>query len=503
MFNKSPIPPIFFKKDLNALVRFTSTVLTPVIWFRQKSTRAISLANQSPISPPVNREMRALDRSFFKKQITVIAAVFQDPTFLSKFTRHAKNDYLQLSGVNHIINLPLENGETTKAVLLRHDIDNLNDVPSKVSKKSLEILQEAKALLTTHTLSLDYNHWRADEILHAILPECLHHEIPTGFTTVGHIAHLNVRNEYLPYKNLIGEVIMDKNPRIRTVVNKLDSIDSKFRTFSMEVLAGENLFQVEQNESNCKFQFDFRKVYWNSRLHTEHGRLINQFKPGSAVCDVFSGVGPFAIPAGKNRVFVFANDLNPESYKALMCNITLNKTSSFVNAFNLDGAQFIKISPHLLLDYANKEKFIELPIPKVHRTSHNKDGGKLLANPVSMAIPKVFDHYVMNLPGIAIDFLTAFRGLYLDERLSVMTKEEGFQFPIIHVHCFHKATLENRNPSTEEAILSLKERISQSLGYDIPISALSTHYVRKVAPTKDMYCVSFRLPREVAFATLV
>lgn len=25
------------------------------------------------------------------------------------------------------------------------------------------------------------------------------------------------------------------------------------------------------------------------------------------------------------------------------------------------------------------------------------------------------------------------------------------------------------------------------------------HYVRKVAPKKEMYCISFRLPREVAF----
>ena len=38
--------------------------------------------------------------------------------------------------------------------------------------------------------------------------------------------------------------------------------------------------------------------------------MIDRFKPGEAVCDVMAGVGPFAVPAGKRKVFVWANDLN-------------------------------------------------------------------------------------------------------------------------------------------------------------------------------------------------
>ena len=93
----------------------------------------------------------------------------------------------------------------------------------------------------------------------------------------------------------------------------------------MEVIAGEENFQVTQVHLDCTFVFDFSKVYWNTRLEGEHRRLVGMFGAHEVVCDVFAGVGPFAVPAGKKRVFVLANDLNPASYESLQANIQKNK----------------------------------------------------------------------------------------------------------------------------------------------------------------------------------
>jgi tRNA (guanine37-N1)-methyltransferase len=77
------------------------------------------------------------------------------------------------------------------------------------------------------------------------------------------------------------------------------------------------------------FQFNYGEVYWNSRLQTEHERLVSCFKRGETICDMFAGVGPFALPAAKNKqCTVLANDLNPKSYQYLKHNAALNQVLS-------------------------------------------------------------------------------------------------------------------------------------------------------------------------------
>lgn len=45
--------------------------------------------------------------------------------------------------------------------------------------------------------------------------------MPVSFEGVGHIAHFNLRPEVMPFKHLIGQVVLDKNPAIKTVINKV------------------------------------------------------------------------------------------------------------------------------------------------------------------------------------------------------------------------------------------------------------------------------------------
>jgi len=42
----------------------------------------------------------------------------------------------------------------------------------------------------------------------------------------------------MPFKHQIGEAIIDKNPAIKTVVTKIGHIESTFRFYELECIAG-------------------------------------------------------------------------------------------------------------------------------------------------------------------------------------------------------------------------------------------------------------------------
>ena len=468
--------------------------------------------------PPVDRTMTVLDRSFFVTKVPMVVVHFPEPKNISVFSNKFKNEVLKLPRISRVVKLqdsdaepplkksnPSNDNHIKKGVLLKESVSSVEEVDKQLSPEALKFLSENKAVILPYECVLDYDFWKPEEIFRAILPEEYLDEVQSGFTATGHIAHINLRNEFKPFGKLIGQVILDKNSKIETVVDKVDSIATKFRTFHMQVLAGKNDLVVEQRESNCTFKFDFSKVYWNSRLHTEHDRLIQKFRPGQCVGDVFAGVGPFAVPAGKKQVAVLANDLNPESYRYLQLNIAENKVSQFVRASNLDGREFIRESPRLLQEWHAATGGV-ITVPGGRRYKDPQTGETKRTEPRTLQIPQFYHHYVMNLPDSALTFLDEFVGLYSRHPAAAAAAraQPDFELPWIHCHCFEKYEHdENPEPSPAELHRRVHARILRIMGTSdsvLPFEALQFHLVRKVAPTKPMFCVSFPLPESLAFA---
>ncbi|KAG2756507.1 hypothetical protein P692DRAFT_20486362 [Suillus brevipes Sb2] len=448
------------------------------------------------VSPPVHRWMNTtLQRDVFKRTIPVLAArVPASKTGFMLKSGVMKKSLMDLPKVRSVLRDPHDDLE--RLVLL-----NVSE-HAALSQEVLDFLQEQSGTLVVHNLELTYDYWTADEILHSILPEELCQGSPSGFAVTGHIAHMNLNKEYLPYKHIIGQIILDKNPMIKTVVNKLDSIDTKYRFFKMELLAGEPNYVVEHHESNCRFTFDFTHVYWNSRLHTEHDRLVQLFQPTDVIADVFAGVGPFAIPAAKKGCAVFANDLNPESARYLSQNIVDNKVASLVRASCEDGRDFIK----KVIGRARDHPFPAYTGPKLSKMQEKEKRRLQLGKSSPTALVdqstvenhsprQTVSHFVMNLPDSAIDFLDAFRGVLLESASERDLSGNYANMPMVHCHCF------TRELQLDRAEADIIQRVESKLGHKLDTdSEVALHMVRSVAPNKDMYCISFRLPRDVAFA---
>ena len=82
----------------------------------------------------------------------------------------------------------------------------------------------------------------------------------------------------MPYRNIIGEVIKDKNPSIHTVVTKVGQIQATYRFYDLVCIAGDDSsYETIHVEDKVRFKVDVSRVYWCSKLSTERTRLIQDF----------------------------------------------------------------------------------------------------------------------------------------------------------------------------------------------------------------------------------
>ena len=420
----------------------------------------------------------ALDRSVFEQTIDLVALRIPARK-CTEFTKRFAGHIYHRPRVKPIVAdaEAAPGAAATRLLLLSEAVSSLElaELPDELRSYALA---EA-AVPVRYALQLGFEHLSAEQALRRVLPAGI--EVPSSFESVGHVAHVNLREDQLPYKALIGKVLLEKNgPRIRSVVNKVESItnvsgpsgqDEKakiFRVFPMEVLAGEDSLRTTVRENGARFELDFRDVYWNSRLETEHKRIVDLLPADAVVADAFAGIGPFAVPAAMHGIPVYANDLNPRSHEFLQINVDLNKIGARVATYNLDARAFLR-------------QLLAPPAAPRDGVGEMSGGGGSGGTPTPLRFG-FFTHVLMNLPASALTFLDAFVGAF--DRASWRAP-----LPMVHCYCFSKAA----DPCAD--VLQIAER---TIGCKLPDATV--HVVRDVSPHKLMLCVQFRVPDSVAWA---
>lgn len=171
--------------------------------------------------------------------------------------------------------------------------------------------------------------------------------------------------------------------------------------------------------------------------------------------------------------------------------------------FNQDGRIFIRQATKSLSETEDTTTVF----CKASQIPNHISNGRFVAGPPSdpryrklYVQPKIFSHYVMNLPADASSFLPSFIGLFVGlEHLfthSYQDQSLESEMPMIHLYCFSTKSDDN---AAEK--IKICDEISRRLGAKIlpEDKGIEIWPVRDVAPNKRMFCASFRLPVEVAF----
>jgi tRNA (guanine37-N1)-methyltransferase len=377
-------------------------------------------------------------------------AILKSPE-LKPYLGHVENVYPR-------IRLIRSYNETHQLVLCKPDMPALD-------QKSLELLRSMDVQLDGPKFALDFDHtqWTVQYILQQILPSDTHPP-PAAFEQIGHVAHLNLKLQHVPFAKLIGEVLVDVIPNIETVVNKVGEVSGDFRTYDMDILAGKNDTKVKLLENGVKLQFDLRHVYWCSRLSGEREYMIkNVFKENQVIADPFCGVGAQCLQAAaKLKCRIIANDWNPHAVEACKANVKHNQLHDY----------FTKISCQDAYDFLTDIGLSEGQPPH---------------------------HVVMNYPLESPRFLAALRWWPAPSRKTDV---------VTHVHVYTFAR-EDEIRSVEEVAVDL---VAENL---LPVGGaaeLATHrraeldelgcetearVIRDVAPGKVVVCVSFKATKRL------
>ncbi|KAF7635622.1 tRNA (guanine(37)-N1)-methyltransferase [Meloidogyne graminicola] len=354
------------------------------------------------------------------------------------------------------------------------DPDKFFEANEKKKEELIEQIEkqiDSKVEFENFVYQMEFEDWSAKCCFKAILPEDAEF---SGFEQCGHIIHLNLRERLLPFRYVIGQILLEKIQRTRTVINKLDTLTNDYRIMDVELLAGDSDYKTEVVEHGIRYKLDYSKVFWNSRLYSVHSKTVAQFDKNSVVFDVFSGIGPFVLPAlkTKNVVKAYANDLNPAAIDYLKQNIKLNKIcDEHIEEFILNGSEFIQLFiPEKIFFHCKKWE------------KENKS-------------TKHTFHVVMNLPGYSADHLIYFRGFLSKYEEIRKLFENNFCNILVHCHFFVKAN--------DDLPLSWYENEAKRIIYEksecLNLEIKELIFNRKVSTRKNMFCARICLPVEYIF----
>ncbi len=242
--------------------------------------------------------------------------------------------------------------------------DDYGYIPIKEDIKGYEIVNIELEELNTHPHNFS-------ELLEDELTTEEIDDLKTSFDTIGDIVILEIPDNLYSKKNIIGKATLDFTKR-RSIYMKKSAVHGTIRIRDLELIAGEDNPITIHKEHGARLKLNVEEVYFSPRLATERKRVSDSVNDGENILDMFCGIGPFPIIISRNNnVNITGIDINENAIKYFKENIKLNKVEN-IDAICGDARE------------------------------------------ISTSFKSKFDRIIMNLPGLAYDFLDVAMNLIED-----------------------------------------------------------------------------------------
>lgn len=177
-----------------------------------------------------------------------------------------------------------------------------------------------------------------------------------SYDVIGLIAVMKFNNEKNKEKKKIAEKLLKEHKNIKTILEKIDKVKGRLRTYKTKYLAGIKTKETIHRESGCRFKLDVEKTYFSPRLSNERLEIAKEIRRKDKVLVMFAGVAPYSIVIAKvSGAKVVSVELNRIASKYAEENVRLNKLVGKVEVVQGDVKRIV---PRL------NEKFDVIVMPR-------------------------------------------------------------------------------------------------------------------------------------------
>jgi tRNA (guanine37-N1)-methyltransferase len=176
------------------------------------------------------------------------------------------------------------------------------------------------------------------------LPEELHVLLPTSYDVIGSIIVIKLDNMLIPYKNKIGEALLQTNSNVKSIYG-IKAVEGEYRTRLVYYIGGEKKRTTIHKEYGLQLEIDIAKTFFNPRLATERKYIASLVQPGEIILDMFTGIAPMPIVIAKYAKpnMIIAVDKNKKAIEFAKKNIMRNKILTHINLICDDALNIPRI----------------------------------------------------------------------------------------------------------------------------------------------------------------